>query len=151
MGNFIGYMWIAIKSILFGGVIALQPQSTTLTPKAQIFKAPPGSKLEAINDLAALHLQTDRLEQMTADQIIMGDYRKVAKNLSLDSINVFLISNGKKVCQLRFSGIIMANSYNDAVYRCDSVHIAGMQFTEVVMSAPQPIQIKSVEWQNAGK
>ncbi|MGH9439393.1 MAG: hypothetical protein ACRD22_16260, partial [Terriglobia bacterium] len=107
MNNFLGYIWIAIKSILFSGVLALQPQSATLTPRAQIFKAPPDSKLEAINDLAALHLQTNRLEQMTMSQIIMGDYRKVAERLSLNSVNAFLVSDGKKVCQLHFVGIGM--------------------------------------------
>src|SRR5579885_1629214 len=151
MDDFFGYIWIAIKSILFGGVIALQPQSATLTPKTQIFKAPPDLRLEAINDLASLHLRTNRLEQMTSDQIVMGDYRKVAERLSLTSINAFLVSDGKKICQLRFVGVGMTSTYNDAIYRCDTVHIAGMQFTGILMSSPHPIQIKAVRWQNVGK
>lgn len=149
--SIIGHFWIAIKVLLFGGSILLQPSFATLTPKYQAFVAPSGSKIEAINELATLNLQTDELERMKMSQLISGNFRNIADQISLTSINAFLVWNGKKICQLEFVGFGVSEANSDAIYRCDARDISGMQFSEILMSSPKPIKIKSVRWNNAGK
>lgn len=144
-----GYIWMAIKVLLFGGTIALQPSFATLTPKYQAFVAPSGSKIEAINELATLNLQTDELERMTMGQLTAD--KNIEEKLSLTSISAFLVSRDKKICQLKFVGFGMTEKYNDAIYRCDGRDISGMQFTAILMNSSHPIQIKSIRWKNAGK
>lgn len=149
--NILGHLLIVIKVLLFGGSIVLQPSSATLTSKYQLFMAPSGSKIEAINDLATLNLQTDELERIKMTQLISTNYKDIANHLSLTSINAFLILDGKKICQLKFVGFSVSETNNYAIYRCDDRNISGMKFSGILMGSPNPIKVKSVRWNNAGK
>lgn len=149
--SMMSYFWVAIKALVFGGSIVLQPSFATLSSKDQAFVAPPGSRIEAINDLATLTLRTDGLEQMKMNQLIGPNYMNVADELSLTSIRAFLVLDGRKVCQLRFVGFDVSETGSDAIYKCNDIDTSGMRFSEILMSSPRPVKIGSVKWNNAGK
>ncbi|MGH7239434.1 MAG: hypothetical protein ACREHG_05125 [Candidatus Saccharimonadales bacterium] len=151
MSSFLDYIWIPIKVLFFGASITLQPSSALLTQHPKVFTAPSGSKLEAINEFAALYLQTDTLDRMNKGQLIEGNIKGIANDLSLSSIEAFLVHDGKRVCQLRFVGFGISKTSKEAIYGCKGTDISGMQFSEIIMKSSQPLQVTSIVWQNSGK